>query len=907
MSTDDLSGIDGTDTGDINGIENDGTTEEIREGEATGRYSRLLSDNSRKYKLSGMFRDWFLDYSSYVILQRAVPDIADGLKPVQRRILHAMYRVDDGALTKVATLVGEAMKFHPHGDSSIEGALVQLGQKNLLIDCQGNWGNIFTGDANAAPRYIEARLSKFAKEIVFNPKITEWMNSYDGRNQEPVVLPVRFPLLLAQGAEGIAVGLSSKILPHNFNELIDASVDILEGRDFELYPDFPTGGFADCSKYCDGKRGGYVKVRARIEKLDRNTIAITELPFGKTTHIVIESILKAKDKGKIKIKKIDDLTAGKVNIVIHLPNDVSPDKTIDALYAFTDCEVSISPNACVIVGGKPQFLDVKTILRHNTGHTRELLGRELQLQLDELAEEWHYGSLEKIFFENQIYKILEDKSFASWEAQLKEVFREMKKYQALVLREIVPDDITRLVEKPVRKISKFDTRAMDEKLKSLEGEMDEIRNHLEHLTEFTVKYFKNLKKKYGKAFPRLTEIVGFESIKVTRVVNNNAKLYANFTDGFVGISLKKEDNAEYVCDCSDLSEIIVFHKDGKYMVTKVSDKAFLGKDIIHVAVFDRKDTRTIYNAIYRDGKSSTSYAKRFSVTSVTRDKEYDITMGTPGSVLLWFSANPNGEAETVRINFAPKPKLKKSSEEYDFSALLIKGRASRGNLVSRNPIRKIVLKSKGVSTIGGKDIWLDEDINRLNEDGRGLYLGQFNTGDHILAVFKDGTYYTTSFDLSNRYQGELLRIEKLDLGKTFSAIYWDGAAKCLYIKRFSFEISDNTPVSFISGAKGSFLAALTDDRHPQMLVTFGGRHEHREAERIDVEEYIGKKGLQAKGKKVSQYEVKKAEFTEPLHKPEDDVQKADSSYMPENGAEEDTQDTEGQEYGNVRESDPTLF
>ena len=697
MSTDDLSGIDGTDTGDINGTENDGTREEIREGEATGRYSRLLSDNSRKYKLSGMFRDWFLDYSSYVILQRAVPDIADGLKPVQRRILHAMYRVDDGALTKVATLVGEAMKFHPHGDSSIEGALVQLGQKNLLIDCQGNWGNIFTGDANAAPRYIEARLSKFAKEIVFNPKITEWMNSYDGRNQEPVVLPVRFPLLLAQGAEGIAVGLSSKILPHNFNELIDASVDILEGRDFELYPDFPTGGFADCSKYCDGKRGGYVKVRARIEKLDRNTIAITELPFGKTTHIVIESILKAKDKGKIKIKKIDDLTAGKVNIVIHLPNDVSPDKTIDALYAFTDCEVSISPNACVIVGGKPQFLDVKTILRHNTGHTRELLGRELQLQLDELAEEWHYGSLEKIFFENQIYKILEDKSFASWEAQLKEVFREMKKYQALVLREIVPDDITRLVEKPVRKISKFDTRAMDEKLKSLEDEMDEIRNHLEHLTEFTVKYFKNLKKKYGKAFPRLTEIVGFESIKVTRVVNNNAKLYANFTDGFVGISLKKEDNAEYVCDCSDLSEIIVFHKDGKYMVTKVSDKAFLGKDIIHVAVFDRKDSRTIYNVIYRDGKSSTSYAKRFSVTSVTRDKEYDMTMGTPGSVLLWFSANPNGEAETVRINFAPKPKLKKSSEEYDFSALLIKGRASRGNLVSRNPIRKIVLKSKGVS------------------------------------------------------------------------------------------------------------------------------------------------------------------------------------------------------------------
>ena len=850
----------------------------VEEGPSTGKFDRLLGENSRKFKLSGMFKDWFLDYSSYVILQRAVPDIADGLKPVQRRILHAMYRIDDGSLTKVATLVGEAMKFHPHGDASIEGALVQLGQKNLLIDCQGNWGNILTGDSNAAPRYIEARLSKFAKEVVFNPKITEWMNSYDGRNQEPVVLPVKFPLLLAQGAEGIAVGLSSKILPHNFNELLDASVAILQGKEFELYPDFPTGGFADCSKYNGGRRGGYVKVRAKIEKIDKNTIAITEIPFGKTTHIVIDSILKAKDKGKIKIKKIDDLTAGSANIVIHLPNDVSPDKTIDALYAVTDCEISISPNACVIVDNKPQFLDVETILRFNTQHTMDLLGQELRIRLGELEDEWHYGSLEKIFFENQIYKVLEDKSFTSWEEQLGKVFTEMKKYQDTVAKEIVMSDIEKLVEKPVRKISKFDTKAMDEKLKALEDEMDEIRNHLEHLVDYTINYFRNLKKKYGKAFPRLTEIISFESIKVTRVVSNNAKLYANLTDGFAGISLKKEDNAEYICDCSDMSEIIVFHKDGKYMVTKVSDKAFLGKDIIHIAVFDRNDTRTIYNVIYRDGKSTTSYAKRFSVTSVTRDKEYDLTQGTHGSTILWFSANPNGEAETVKISFALRPKLKKSTEEYDFSTLLIKGRASRGNLVSRNLIRKITLKSKGASTIGGKDIWLDEDINRLNEDGRGLYLGQFNTGDHILAIFKDGTYYTTSFDLSNRYQGDLLRIEKLDTGKTFSAIYYDEAAKSLYIKRFSFEISDNMPQTFISSAKGSYLVDLSDDRHPQMLVTFGGKHAHREAEKVDVEEYIGKKGLQAKGKKVSQYETLKAEFIEPLQKPGDEDE-SQVSYM----------------------------
>ena len=857
--------------------DNDLPAEEVNEQEEEavvelepGKFDKLLGEHSRKFKLSGMFKDWFLDYSSYVILYRAVPHIVDGMKPVQRRVLHAMWRIDDGRYTKVANIVGQAMQYHPHGDQSILGALVQMGQKNYLIDCQGNWGNILTGDSNAAPRYIEARLTKFAKEVVFNPKTTNWMTSYDGRNQEPVELPIKFPLLLAQGAEGIAVGLASKILPHNFNEIIDAAVAHLQGKSFELYPDFPTGGFADCSKYMKGQRGGVVKVRAKIEKVDKNTLSINEIPFGKTTHIIIDSILKAKEKGKIKIKKIDDLTTDKAKIVIHLPNDVSPDKTIDALYAFTDCEVSISPNACVIVDHKPQFLSVDEILRYSTDHTRSLLGQELQIRLDELENDWHYSSLEKIFFENKVYKILEGDA-KTWEDQLDEVFAKMLEFQGLLKREITMEDIHRLVEKPVRKISKFDTKAVDEKLRGIEDEMDEVKNHLEHLTEFTINYFKNLKKKYGKDYPRLTELTGFESIAVTKVVSNNAKLYANKEEGFVGIALKKEDNAEFICDCSDLSEIIVIHKDGKYKVTKVSEKAFFGKDILYVGIFDRNDQRTIYNVIYRDGKSSVSYAKRFAITSVTRDKEYDITMGTPGSQILWFTVNHNGEAETVKIYYRQRAKLKKLIDEYDFSQLLIKGRASRGNLVSKNAIQKIQLKSKGVSTIGGKDIWFDEDIQRLNEDGRGLHLGQFNTGDHILVICKDGTYYTTSFDLSNRYQGDILKIEKLDTGKTYTALYYDKAVTSFYVKRFSFEISDNTSVSFISEAKGSYLVEISDDKHPQFEITFGGKHEHREAELVDAEEFIGKKGIQAKGKRVSAMDVKSVKFVEPLHKPEDDV------------------------------------
>ena len=845
-------------------------TEEVTVETAPGKFDKLLGENSRKFKLSGMFKEWFLDYSSYVILYRAVPHIVDGMKPVQRRVLHAMWKIDDGRYTKVANIVGQAMQYHPHGDQSILGALVQMGQKNYLIDCQGNWGNILTGDSNAAPRYIEARLTKFAKEVVFNPKTTNWMTSYDGRNQEPVELPIKFPLLLAQGAEGIAVGLASKILPHNFNELIDASIAHLQGKDFELYPDFPTGGSADCSKYMKGQRGGVVKVRAKIEKIDKNTLAITEVPYGKTTHIIIDSILKAKDKGKIKIKKIDDLTTDQANILIHLPNDVSPDKTIDALYAFTDCEVSISPNTCVIVDHKPQFLSVDDVLRYSTDHTKSLLGQELQIRLDELENDWHYSSLEKIFFENKVYKILEGDA-KTWEAQLDEVYAKMLEYQGLLKRPITMEDIHKLVEKPVRKISKFDTKAVDEKLRGIEDEMEEVQNHLDNLTAFTINYFKNLKKKYGKDYPRLTELTGFESIAVTKVVSNNAKLYANKAEGFVGIGLKKEDNAELICECSDLSEIIVIHKTGKYVVTKVSEKAFFGKDILYVGLFDRNDQRTIYNVIYREGKTSVSYAKRFAVTSVTRDKEYDITQGTPGSEMLWFTVNHNGEAETVKIYFRQRAKLKKLIDEYDFSQLLIKGRASRGNLVSKNPIQKIQLKSKGVSTIGGKDIWFDEDIQRLNEDGRGLHLGQFNTGDHILAIFKDGTYYTTSFDLSNRYQGDLLKIEKLDVNKTYTALYYDKGVDSFYVKRFAFDVSDNTAVSFISEAKGSYLVELSDDKHPQFEITFGGKHAHREQENVDAEEFIGKKGVQAKGKKVSAMDVKSVKFIEPLHKPEDDI------------------------------------
>lgn len=830
------------------------------------KYEKLLGEDSKKYKLSGMFKDWFLDYSSYVILQRAVPNIVDGLKPVQRRVLHAMYEHDTGAYSKVAGIVGEAMHFHPHGDASILGALVQLGQKGYAIDCQGNWGNILTGDPNAAGRYIEARLSKFAKDVIFDPKITEWMTSYDGRNQEPVELPVRFPLLLAQGTEGIAVGMASKILPHNFNELIDASIAYLQGKEFELLPDFPTGGYADCSKYMKGQRGGSVKVRAKIEKIDKNTLAIKEIPYGKTTHVLVDSILKAKDKGKIKIKKIEDMTTDTADLVIHLPNDVSPDKTIDALYAFTDCETNIAPNACVIKDNKPQFLSVDDILIYDTEHTRDLLKKQLEIKKNELEDNWHYTSLEKIFFENRVYKILEEDQ-KTWEAQIKDVFKRMCEFQGQLIRKITMDDILKLVEKPVRKISKFDTKVIDQKILDIEKELNVVKDNIEHITEYTIKFFQNIKAKYGKDFPRRTEITDFETITATKVVSNNAKLYANLETGFVGIGLKK-DEGEYLCDCSDMSEIIVIGKDGKYLITKVSDKAFFATNLLYVGIFNRGDSRTIYNVIYRDGKSTVYYAKRFAITSVTRDKEYDITQGKPGSNIVWFSVNHNGEAETVKIYFRARPKLKKLNMEYDFSELAIKGKVSRGNLVTKNAIQKISLRAKGISTIGGKSIWFDTDVQRLNEDGRGMLLGEFSGNDKIIAVFKNGTYYTTSYDLSNRYQGDLLLIEKYDENKVYAALYYDG--ENFYIKRFSFPPSDNSPASFIADNRGAYLADFSADKHPQFMVTFTGRQEHREPEKFDAEEFIAKKGITAKGNRCHRYDILKVEFIEPLHKPEDD-------------------------------------
>ena len=890
--------------------------DEIVEGtaESSGKYEKLIQDGENKYKLTGMYRDWFLDYASYVILERAVPHITDGFKPVQRRIMHAMKNIDDGRYNKVANIIGQTMQYHPHGDASIGDALVQLGQKDLLIDCQGNWGNILTGDSAAAPRYIEARLSEFAKEVVFNPKTTEWMNSYDGRNQEPVNLPVKFPLLLVQGVEGIAVGLASKILPHNFNEVIDAAIAHYKGEEFELYPDFPTGGLIDCSKYNRGLRGGAVKVRAKITKLDKKTLVINELPFGKSTSILIESILKANDKGKIKIKKVDDNTAANAEIIIHLHNDISPDKTIDALYAFTDCEVSISPNACVIMDKHPHFIGVDEILRYSADYTKELLKRELEIRLAELENEWHYFSLEKIFFENKVYRILEQEA-RTWEEQLDDVHNRMLEFQKLVLRPIIMDDILKLVEKPVRKISKFDVKVVDEKIAKLEAEMKVVKNNLANLVAYAIDYFKKLKKKYGEKYPRLTEISNFETIEAVKVAVANAKLYVNREEGFIGTDLKKDENAEYLCECSDIDDIIVFLKTGKYIVTKVQSKAFVGKDIIHAAVFLKNDTRTIYNVAYRDGKYSADgksgivYAKRFAVTGVTRDKWYDVTQGKQDSALIWFSANPNGEAEILKVFLKPRPKLKKLIFEYNFAELSVKGRASMGNILSRNPLHKVQLKTKGIATMGGKPIWFDEDINRLNEDSRGRLLGEFQPGDRILVVCMDGTYHTTNFDLSNRYQGELLKVEKFDQEKTFSAIYVDGETGFHYIKRFAFEPSDNVPQLFISEAPGSRFVELSEDLHPQALITFGGKHAKREDEAIDVEEFIGKKGFRAKGKRATAFEVESVKFIEPLQKEDPEDENLPDGLSEDDAAPaSDTPAGEGFAPGSTVEFDePTLF
>ncbi len=886
---------------DIKGQDSmDEPEEELGEGAVpSGKFDKLLGDDSSRFKLSGMFKQWYLDYASYTILDRAVPHIVDGFKPVQRRVLHTMAEMDDGRYTKVANIVGQAMQYHPHGDASILGALVTLGQKGLLIDCQGNWGNILTGDANAAPRYIEARLSKFAKEVVFDKNVTPWMTSYDGRNQEPTELPVRFPLLLAQGTEGIAAGLSSKILPHNFNELLDASIAILKGEEFSLLPDFPTGGIADCSKYNKGKRGGMVKVRARINKVDKSTITITEIPYGKTSQGIIDSIIKAKDKKKISIKKIDDMTTDKVEIIIHLPADVSPDKTIDALYAFTECETKIAPNACVIRDNKPVFLTVDEILEYDTYHTRDILQAQLQYKLGQLENDWHYSSLERIFFENRIYKVLEQDQ-KSWEEQLDDILKQMLMYQDLLHRPIVMEDILRLVDKPVRKISKFDTKALDEKIYALEDQMKEVKDNLANITRYTIDWFKGLKKKYGAAWPRLTEISSLENITVTKVVSNNAKLYANLAEGFVGIGLKKDDGVEFVGECSDLSEIIVIAKDGKYRITKVSEKAFFWKDLLYAGVFNRGDERTIYNVIYRDGKGPAHYAKRFAVTSASRDKDYDITTGAPASKILWFSVNHNGEAETVRIQLRPRKGIKKTSLEWDFANLAIKGRSSRGNLVTKNAISRIQLKAKGITTLQGKDIWYDPDIQRLNEEGHGQHLGKFAGQDRVLAVFADGTFYTTTYDLVNKYQGDVVLMEKWDPSKVYTVLYWDNAAKAYYVKRFSFPESNNTPLLFISEGRGSRMVGISAEKHPSIVVTFGGKNEHREAERIDAEEFIGKKGIMAKGKKCSPYDVKSVAFGEPIVKDDDiDDEPIDADLMAADFEADSIDPDGGSDEGNV--------
>ncbi len=847
--------------------------------ELHAKVEKLTGDGAKKAHLTGMYKDWFLDYASYVILERAVPHLDDGLKPVQRRILHSMKRLDDGRYNKVANVIGFTMQFHPHGDASIGDALVQLGQKNLLVDTQGNWGNTLTGDGAAAPRYIEARLSKFALDVVFNPKTTEWMLSYDGRNQEPVTLPVKFPLLLAQGVEGIAVGLASKIFPHNFNELIDAAIDYLKGRDFELYPDFPTGGFADCSRYNDGVRGGAVKVRARIQKIDRKTLAITEIPFGKTTSSLIESIIKANDKGKIKIKKIDDNTAANVEILIHLFPDSNPDMTIDALYAFTDCEMSISANSCVIYNDKPRFMGVKEILRASVNRTRDLLTLELKIRMKELEEDWHYSSLEKIFFEQRIYRELE-KDTETWDLVIDAIDAGFEPYKRLLRREIVRDDLLKLTEKPVRKISKFDIKKADEHILAVENEMEEVKAHLANIVNYTIAYYQQIKKKYGKDRERKTELRSFDSIVATKVVVANEKLYVNRDEGFVGYGLKKD---EFISDCSDIDDIIVFLKNGKYFIQKVQEKTFVGKDILHVAVYKKNDTRTIYNVLYRDGLNGDIMMKRCAVTGTTRDKEYDITKGTPNSQILWFTANPNGETEILKVFLKPRPRLRNLILELDFSQIAVKGRSSQGNIFTRYAIHKLQMKEKVAGAVEGEKFWFDEEVIMLNHEGKGTLLGEFLPDDRVLVVNPDGTYFLAKTQYSLRLDVQPLLVEKYDPDKVFSAVYFDGEQKMFYLKRFRFDYSEK-PMAFISEDAKSYLATVSGDLYPCLDIKFGGKHSSRDKESVDVDAFIAVKGYKAKGKRLSTFDIKKVEFVEPLEKEASAFQEEESADAPAEGA-----------------------
>ena len=828
--------------------------------------------------LSGMYQNWFLDYASYVILERAVPDLNDGLKPVQRRILHSMKRMDDGRYNKVANIIGHTMQFHPHGDASIGDALVQIGERDLLIDTQGNWGNILTGDSAAAPRYIEARLSKFALDVIFNPKTTEWKLSYDGRNKEPVTLPVKFPLLLSLGVEGIAVGLASKILPHNFNELIDATIDYLQGKDFVIYPDFPTGGFIDISRYNDGQRGGVVKIRAKIDKIDKKELVITEIPFGKTTSSLIESIIKASEKGKIKIRKIDDNTSANVEIVIQLMPGVSPDMTIDALYAFTDCEYSISPNTCVITDNKPSFMGVNSILKHSADRTVELLKAELEIRKAELQEEWHMSSLEKIFIEERIYRDIEESE--TWEAVITAIDKGLKPFRKRLLRDVTREDIIKLTEIRIKRISKFDVKKADEHIKGLEVELEEVKNHLKNIIPYTINYFRQIKKKYGKGWERKTEIRSFDTIQAAKVVANNARLYINYKEGFIGTGLKKD---EFVCECSDMDDIIIIRKDGVFLITKVADKVFVGNDILYAQVFIKNDERTIYNIVYQDGKDGSLLAKRCAITGLTRDKEYNMTRGKAGSKIVYFSANPNGEAEVIKVYHKPKARLKKLEFEFDFGQLGIKGKSSMGNILTKNAVHKIALKEKGLSTLGGRKIWFDDAVFRLNVDGRGNYLGEFSGDEKILVITKNGFFRHTNFDLSNHFEENILVIEKFRPGKVYSVVYWDAEQKFYYLKRFVIEESEK-PQCFINEDPESKMVSITEVEYPRFEIEFGGKHKNRDNEIIEVSEFIGVKSYKAKGKRLTSFMVENIHEIEPVIKKE-----SKPAIPPENDDEEPKQ------------------
>jgi topoisomerase-4 subunit A len=843
-------------------------------------------------KVSGLYKDWFLDYASYVILDRAIPSVYDGFKPVQRRIMHSMRELEDGRYNKVANIVGNTMKYHPHGDASITDAMVGIGQRELLIDTQGNWGNIYTGDSAAAARYIEARLTPFALEVVFNPKTTEWAKSYDGRNNEPIDLPVKFPLLLAQGVEGIGVGLSTKILPHNFNELITASVAYLKGKKFELFPDFLTAGYLDVSEYNDGHRGGKVRARAKISPLDKHTLIITELPYSKTTSDLIDSVLKANEKGKIKIKKIEDNTSDKVEILIHLHNDVSPDKTIDALYAFTDCQVTISPNACVIVGDKPMFLNVSEILRMNTDHTVSLLKKELEIELHELQESWHFSSLERIFIENRIYHDIEE--VKTWEDVLKTIDKGLKPHTKHLLRAVTEEDILKLTEIRIKRISRFDLNKFKENIAALEGKIEQVKHHLANLIQYAIDYYLNIQKKYGKERQRKTELRIFDTIDATKVAVANEKFYANFEEGFIGTSLKKD---QYLFDCSDIDDIITFRKDGSMKVVKVEAKTFIGKDILHVAIWKKNDKRTVYNMIYREGRDGPYYMKRFFVTGVTRNTDYPLASDKKGSEMLYFSANPNGEAETVSVLLKPNPRIRKSKMDIDFSELAIKGRDTKGNLVTKFSIKKVDLKEEGVSTLAPRKIWFDDTVRRLNADGRGTLLGTFKGDDKILTVNTNGEAKLVSFDLGNRFDDQYLVLEKWRPNQPVTCIYFDGDKDIYFIKRFLFENTPNIQTFMPSEHPKSFIETIIVSNGATAEIIFAkDKGKEREPETVNVDEFIAVKGIKAIGNQFTKFKVKSINFIIPEPEEEEEPELYEEPERPE-------ADDDGGTIGDLFESD----